>query len=189
MYEWSLDDPERADSIAVCGECGGNFVSHSCLDHLVDRENDRFERSLGGSEPRLDEVQRFTISMSEGSLERRDCPICEQRMARRNYARLSGVILDHCHLHGVYFDAGELAQILAFVRSGGLAVDKARRAKATRKEQRDREEYLPTKMDARIELGHRSMERPLWGALDLLELGGFLLRLLRRLFRRLEDDS
>lgn len=189
MHEWTLDDPERADSIALCGECGGSFVSHRCLDHLIDREDARFERNLGGAEPRLDEVQRFTIATSEGSLERRDCPICDRRMARRNYARLSGVILDHCHLHGVYFDAGELAQVLAFVRSGGLAVDKARRTKAKRKEQRERNEYLPTRMDARIELGHHSLRRSQWGVLDLLEVGGFLWRMLRRLFRHFDDSS
>ena len=41
-------------------------------------------------------------------------------MTRRNYARRSGVIIDFCAQHGVWFDADELARILQWVRSGRL---------------------------------------------------------------------
>lgn len=44
----------------------------------------------------------------------------------RNYAQLSGVVVDQCPKHGVFFDAGELGQVMAFVRSGGLAVHRER---------------------------------------------------------------
>ena len=42
-------------------------------------------------------------------------------MTRRHYGRGSGVIIDVCREHGVWFDPDELPRILAWVRSGGLA--------------------------------------------------------------------
>ncbi len=49
------------------------------------------------------------------------CPDCRQLMNRSNFARSSGVIIDTCKRHGVWFDAAELPQILEFINSGGLA--------------------------------------------------------------------
>ncbi len=41
-------------------------------------------------------------------------------MNRRNFGRHSGVIVDICGSHGIWFDAQELAQVVRWVRSGGL---------------------------------------------------------------------
>ena len=49
------------------------------------------------------------------------CPDCKQLMNRSNFARSSGVIIDLCKQHGVWFDAEELPKILAFIDKGGLA--------------------------------------------------------------------
>ena len=40
-------------------------------------------------------------------------------MNRRNHGRSSGVILDLCVDHGVWFDADELARVLAWIEKGG----------------------------------------------------------------------
>lgn len=48
------------------------------------------------------------------------CPDCKQLMNRSNFARSSGVIIDTCKQHGVWFDAAELPKILEFVEKGGL---------------------------------------------------------------------
>jgi Zn-finger nucleic acid-binding protein len=50
----------------------------------------------------------------------RPCPTCNALMMRRNFGRVSGIIVDECRRHGSYFDIGELEDVLAFVRSGGL---------------------------------------------------------------------
>lgn len=42
-------------------------------------------------------------------------------MNRSNFARSSGVIVDLCKLHGVWFDAEELPKIIDFIDGGGLA--------------------------------------------------------------------
>jgi Zn-finger nucleic acid-binding protein len=51
----------------------------------------------------------------------RPCPDCKKLMNRRNYGRRSGVIVDVCSEHGAWFDFGELARILSWIRDGGLA--------------------------------------------------------------------
>jgi Zn-finger nucleic acid-binding protein/ribosomal protein L40E len=54
----------------------------------------------------------------------RPCPSCSQRMNRVNYAKRSGVVLDVCKAHGLWFDQDELRRLLAFIDRGGL--DRAR---------------------------------------------------------------
>ena len=54
----------------------------------------------------------------------RPCPACGQRMNRVNYARRSGVVLDVCKAHGLWFDQDELRRLLGFIAGGGL--DRAR---------------------------------------------------------------
>jgi hypothetical protein len=41
-------------------------------------------------------------------------------MNRFNFAHLSGVIVDVCKGHGIWFDADELRRIVEFIRGGGL---------------------------------------------------------------------
>jgi len=48
------------------------------------------------------------------------CPDCGELMNRSNFAKASGVIIDLCKKHGVWFDADELPKIIAFINSGGL---------------------------------------------------------------------
>jgi Zn-finger nucleic acid-binding protein len=40
-------------------------------------------------------------------------------MTRRNHGRTSGVIIDTCPDHGVWFDPAELSRILAWIEAGG----------------------------------------------------------------------
>jgi len=54
----------------------------------------------------------------------RPCPGCGERMNRVNYARRSGVVLDVCKAHGLWFDRDELRRLLTFIAGGGL--DRAR---------------------------------------------------------------
>jgi Zn-finger nucleic acid-binding protein len=52
------------------------------------------------------------------------CPDCKTLMNRNNFARSSGIVVDICKQHGLWFDADELPQIIEFIHSGGL--DRAR---------------------------------------------------------------
>ncbi|HEY6320040.1 MAG TPA: zinc ribbon domain-containing protein [Thermoanaerobaculia bacterium] len=64
----------------------------------------------------------------------RPCPVCGALMNRQNYGRKSGVILDVCGAHGIWFDLDELPRVLAWIQGGGeeragqLAAEEARTA-------------------------------------------------------------
>jgi Zn-finger nucleic acid-binding protein len=49
----------------------------------------------------------------------RRCPVCSKHMNRRNYGKRSGVIIDSCREHGIWFDALELGATLRWIKKGG----------------------------------------------------------------------
>lgn len=44
------------------------------------------------------------------------CPECGQDMARQIYCSDSGIVVDRCREHGMWFDDGELAQVVDYVQ-------------------------------------------------------------------------
>ena len=76
--------------------------------------------SLAASKP--DRAPRpATSDPSMMEIRYRPCPVCRQLMNRFNFARSSGVILDSCKPHGIWFDPDELRRIVAFIRSSRIA--------------------------------------------------------------------
>ena len=59
-------------------------------------------------------------------------------MVRKNYGGKSGVILDLCREHGLWFDARELEQVLHWIRGGGEARAYERREQEQRQRERRR---------------------------------------------------
>lgn len=105
-----------------CGHCGGQFVHHALLKELLERR-----QVYGDAAPRKPlpparvEPVRYI-----------PCPECGTLMARRNFGGTSGVIVDVCALHGIWFDLGELPRVMAFVESGGLIRAQQRRQEQER---------------------------------------------------------
>jgi Zn-finger nucleic acid-binding protein len=93
-----------------CSACGGQFAEHSLLKDLL-QQRARLAELL----PRR--PRRMELAMD--AVKYLSCPKCGQMMNRKNFGGTSGVIVDVCTLHGTWFDAGELAAVLAFVESGG----------------------------------------------------------------------
>ena len=114
-------------ALMECRRCAGFWLGVHVLEDMVQKA------SQGGSveDWRLHAPQQPTAptnpSEQSGPLYRQ-CPVCGRRMNRDHYAHRSGVIIDVCKEHGVWFDADELSRILAWVRAGGK--DKADREKA-----------------------------------------------------------
>ncbi|MFZ1699682.1 MAG: zf-TFIIB domain-containing protein [Pyrinomonadaceae bacterium] len=54
------------------------------------------------------------------------CPDCGELMNRNNFAKASGVIVDLCKQHGVWFDADELPSIIEFIQKGGMDLARER---------------------------------------------------------------
>ena len=98
-------------SLHDCGGCGGQFVEHALVRELLER------RQLYGETLRHRHTAQNPMKQPLRYLK---CPECSDLMNRRNFGRTSGIIIDICQRHGIWFDAGELPRILAFVQAGGL---------------------------------------------------------------------
>ncbi|HJZ92204.1 MAG TPA: zinc ribbon domain-containing protein [Gemmataceae bacterium] len=109
--------------VLECGRCAGFWMEHEVFRRQV--ELARSDALPAGT--LMDSPQRVAarVGLPAGSVagERgsfyRPCPVCRDLMNRRNYGQDSGVILDMCKEHGLWFDADELARVLAWVRAGG----------------------------------------------------------------------
>lgn len=97
-----------------CRRCGGVWVDVRTFRAIV--ESARKQAVEDGKPARRQMARRAAAVVY------RPCPTCSQRMQRRNFGRVSGIILDQCPKHGVFLDAGELPDVLEFVKSGGLAL-------------------------------------------------------------------
>jgi Zn-finger nucleic acid-binding protein len=121
-------------AILECGSCAGFWLGHEAFRLLIERaQRETLPEGTLLENPR-DVAARF--GLPAGSVRSkpqatdsfyRPCPLCGELMNRRNYGGTSGVIIDLCKGDGIWFDADELARILAWIRSGG--VEKAREKK------------------------------------------------------------
>ena len=115
-------DPGR---LYDCSSCGGQFVEHALLRDLLERRE-----ICGAAVPR-----RPLRSASQGEpVHYVPCPSCRVLMNRHNFGDTSGVIVDLCSKHGVWFDTGELPRVLEFVEEGGLSRARQRELAAPRRE-------------------------------------------------------
>lgn len=117
-------------TVRGCSGCGAVWVDKDTLEMMIASAAER-----GGGEGRVPDVKRRALSVS-GKIVYRPCIECGEIMSRRNFARISGVIVDECRLHGSFFDAGELEDVLAFVRSGGMLLSRRRQNEELDREQR-----------------------------------------------------
>ena len=121
-----------------CKACGGLFVEQWMLDRMVEARDTSTNLRL--ALPKREYVPERTVRYLP-------CPQCGKTMNRQAFARISGVIVDICRDHGVWFDPGELAQVLSFVEQGGLAKARNREAQELKDLQaRLRTEQMQLKM-------------------------------------------
>jgi Zn-finger nucleic acid-binding protein len=101
-----------------CAECGGMWSDAETFENVcADREKQSAVLGFTGNRPQL---------ASQSKISYVPCPDCGQLMNRSNFARSSGVIIDLCKRHGVWFDAEELPKIIEFIRKGGMEKARAR---------------------------------------------------------------
>lgn len=123
-----------------CESCGGLWLEVSAFEKLcADREHQ--SAVLGMPSP----VSGQQIHpAAEIKVRYIPCPQCAQLMNRMNFARCSGVIVDICRGHGIWFDRDELRGIIEFIRAGGLelARNKEKRQIAFEREQLRHEQSI-----------------------------------------------
>lgn len=96
-----------------CEKCGGLWSDAGSFESIC-ASRERQAAVLNQSYP------INSSASNDNSVRYVPCPECGQLMNRNNFARLSGVIIDICKLHGLWFDAEELPRIVEFIRQGGL---------------------------------------------------------------------
>src|SRR5688500_5308100 len=122
----------KIDSVLIreCDRCGGFWSRADTFEQIcADKEKQASMLGFIGSyvHPNADPPQISYVP----------CPDCKQLMNRSNFARSSGVIIDMCKQHGVWFDAGELPRIIEFIDNGGLARSREKQ-KITLEDERSR---------------------------------------------------
>jgi Zn-finger nucleic acid-binding protein len=108
-------------TVRECERCLGLWVDVASFEKIcADREQQA--AVLGAASPAP------IHALSETTIKVRyvPCPECGQLMNRINFARCSGVIVDICKGHGIWFDRDELSRIVEFIRAGGLDAARAR---------------------------------------------------------------
>ncbi len=65
------------------------------------------------------------------------CARCGKLMVRKNFGRISGVLIDECGRHGIWLDRGELDKIRHFILDGGLEKEQFREIEKNRAELQD----------------------------------------------------
>ena len=118
-----------ATRLHECGTCFGLWLDPATFDK-ISRDSEQRAAVLAAAVP-LD-PQKNSLQ----PVRYRPCPTCREPMSRTNFARCSGVIIDVCHPHGIWFDANELQQIVKFVQEGGLDVARSREHEALAEERR-----------------------------------------------------
>ena len=123
-----------------CPDCGGLWVDETAFERLTRKAETTTTAGALGTLPR---PHRKTDSRVSKVTYLR-CPDCESLMNRRNYGKRSGVIVDVCSAHGIWFDDEELTRVLEFVRSGGLQETRRQEAADLREERRRLESLRAT---------------------------------------------
>jgi len=107
-----------AARLAGCSRCGGVWADSESFKRLCeDRATQAAYLGKGTVAP-----APHQSDPSKDPVVYRPCPVCADLMNRFNFAGCSGVILDACKPHGVWFDVDELRRIVLFIRGGGLDV-------------------------------------------------------------------
>ena len=113
-----------------CRRCGGLWIDRPAFDRVV-QDRERQAQLLGIT---LDGSSGFTVSPgdSPGSgqavqpVRYLPCPDSRVLMNRKNFGERSGVIVEVCKPHGIWFDRDQLSAALRFVMAGGLEETKRR---------------------------------------------------------------
>ena len=95
-----------------CERCDGLWIDVETFEEVCANHEKQVEV--------LRSVEQNLVHKNPLKIQYVPCPDCKQLMNRSNFARVSGVIVDICKKHGIWFDAEEFPRIIEFIRKGGL---------------------------------------------------------------------
>jgi Zn-finger nucleic acid-binding protein len=114
--------------VLECAKCLGLWLDTQSFEKLC-ADKEQQSAVLGNASLADRSIQQTKVNYVP-------CPECSQLMNRANFARCSGVIIDLCKQHGIWFDRNELSRIVEFIRSGGLEKSRAKEKNALEEERR-----------------------------------------------------
>lgn len=140
---------------AECPRCAGLFLKREAFEAVTKDADTRAKVRLAG--PVADASAAPAGKAASGAfpaVRYRPCPSCAKLMNRSNYGGGSGIVLDSCREHGLWFDGGELAAIVDFLEKGGWDRLRARERERLAEEVRS----LESRRDVSQSLGLPSSE-------------------------------
>jgi Zn-finger nucleic acid-binding protein len=152
-----------------CDRCLGLWLNVATFEKIcADREHQ--SAVLGAAT-----IETSNRTIPQGKVSYVPCPECSQLMNRANFARCSGVIVDLCKKHGIWFDRNELSRIIEFIREGGLEMSRTREKMHLEEERRSLEQLKGEVKRSEIS-GFFDSERSITGIASTRGLLKFLLR-------------
>ncbi|MBM4136579.1 MAG: hypothetical protein FJ241_07080, partial [Nitrospira sp.] len=115
----------------LCPSCGGMWLDRDEFQRAT-RESDVYQKV--GEENTKNVYIQGPIKDPGGYI---PCVRCGELMNRKNFSRISGVVIDECSSHGVWLDAGEIEKIRLFIADGGLEKAQDREIEKTKTELRE----------------------------------------------------
>jgi Zn-finger nucleic acid-binding protein len=104
----------KGTPLMECGKCSGLWIDRKSFERIcADREE---QAAVLGSLVGTPQ-QHSPLNARRQYL---PCAKCGELMNRFNFGQRSGIIIDICKPHGIWFDRDELRQIVEYIRGGGL---------------------------------------------------------------------
>jgi Zn-finger nucleic acid-binding protein len=119
---------EDVVDIHACPRCNGLWLDPGEFDVLTAESTVYREEQLKkeyGRPPLPDKIEYLP------------CARCGKLMVRKNYAHISGLIIEECGRHGIWLDNGELENIRQFILDGGLEKEQFKEIEKNKAELKD----------------------------------------------------
>lgn len=113
-------------TVLECSVCAGLWLGAEVFRTIEERARQVAPAVPDPAALRKEVSSRPRFRQSGGSFYR-PCPACRTPMTRINFERVSGILLDRCRDHGIWFDATELDAVLRWIKLGGERVSDERR--------------------------------------------------------------
>lgn len=117
--------------ISECDICGGIWLDTASFQKICESREQQervmiYNPSTDSAKPQTEiRAGKFYIP----------CPECGELMNQKNFAGCSGVVIDVCKAHGIWFERQELQRIVNFIQDGGMHKARERELAKLKEEQ------------------------------------------------------
>lgn len=118
-------DEDHGGEYDICSKCGGMWMDRRKFRHATKEANVYKDMKIKGE---------YVRGPMRNHVRYASCVRCGKMMNRKNFRRISGVIIDTYADHGVWLDAGELEKIRHFIADGGLGKSRDREIQRNRED-------------------------------------------------------